>query len=344
VYRNRSDHDQDGIHRVALLQAAAKMTCYFCRQEGHLFRDCLKASGKEKKAIAEAIKARGYKGGKVEVKQGQSHLSVGSEELQECMDGVANVNINEDEASIGTLKGFVDAGQCEDGEEVDGVALIMPTSSSKRDFNCGRDMLWLDSGATKHTIFATEHLTNVYTSQVTLRQNCNAGYKLVNKKGFCLGFKFWASPDGIANLLSLTQLEETGHLVHYKTGGKMEVWTPDKQIIKFEKSAGVCRGMHYIDLSRPQDYIRAATSRDAFTFVETVRGRMEGFMADQVRRATDARDGLAMMGHPPQDKISRLVSNKSSIIQKVPFTVKDLSNSTALFGPDRGAIRGKTTR
>jgi hypothetical protein len=51
-----------------------------------------------------------------------------------------------------------------------------------------------------------------------------------------------------------------------------------------------------------------------------------------------------MMGHPPQDKISRLVSNKSSIIQNMPFTAKDLSNSTALFGPDRGTIRGKTTR
>jgi hypothetical protein len=28
----------------------------------------------------------------------------------------------------------------------------------------------------------------------------------------------------------------------------------------------------------------------------------------------------------------------------MPFTAKDLSNSTALFGPDRGAIRGKTMR
>ncbi|KAL7509872.1 hypothetical protein ACHAXN_006788 [Cyclotella atomus] len=194
-------------------------------------------------------------------------------------------------------------------------------------------------------MFAVKHLQDIYTSKVTLRQNCNAGYKLVNKKGSCLGFEFWASPDGIANLLSLTQLEETGHLVQYKTGGKMEVWTPSNKIIMFAKSTGVCRGMHYIDLSKPHDSIRDVTSKDSFTFVETVCGRMEGFTVEQVQRAADARDGLAMMGHPPQDKISRLVSNKSSIIQNMPFTAKDLSNSTALFGPDRGAmIRGKTIR
>lgn len=177
VYKNsRGDRDRDGVEGVALLQAAAKMACYICKGE-HPYRDCPKATTEEKKAVTEAIRAGGYKGGKVEVKQGQSHLSVGNDELQECMDGIANVNINEEEASIGTLEGFVDAGQYEDGEEIDGVALIMPTSSGKRDFNCGRDLLWLDSGTTEHTMFATEHLTNIFTSQVTLRQNCNAGYK-----------------------------------------------------------------------------------------------------------------------------------------------------------------------
>jgi hypothetical protein len=109
VYKNCADRDRDGIEGVDFLQAAAKMACYYCRGE-HPYRECPKASAEEKKPITEAIKAGVCKGGKVEVKQGQSHLSVGNDELQECMDGVANVNINEDEASIGTLEGFVDAG------------------------------------------------------------------------------------------------------------------------------------------------------------------------------------------------------------------------------------------
>eukprot|EP00956_Cyclotella_meneghiniana_P039836 scaffold180856_cov40-Cyclotella_meneghiniana.AAC.1 len=70
---------------------------------------------------------------------------------------------------------------------------------------------------------------------------------------------------------------------------------------------------------------------------------MEGFTKEEVCQcqATKARDAMAMMAHPPLDKMKHLVSN-TNLVKNIPFTVTDLNNSELLFGRDRGAIRGKT--
>lgn len=52
---------------------------------------------------------------------------------------------------------------------------------------------------------------------------------------------------------------------------------------------------------------------------------------------------MAMMAHPPIEKLKRLVS-MTNVIKNVPFDAKDLTNSNEIFGPDRGALRGKTVR
>jgi hypothetical protein len=71
---------------VALVQPSKGIECFVCKKN-HPYVQCTEATDKEKAAIAEAIKAGGYKGGKVKV--GQNHLTVGESELQECMEGVA---------------------------------------------------------------------------------------------------------------------------------------------------------------------------------------------------------------------------------------------------------------
>jgi hypothetical protein len=60
---------------------------------------------------------------------------------------------------------------------------------------------------------------------------------------------------------------------------------------------------------------------------------MEGFTAEQVRRATEARDAMAMMAHPPLAKMEHLVSS-ANVVANVPFTKSDLTNSVAIFGKD----------
>ena len=49
------------------------------------------------------------------------------------------------------------------------------------------------------------------------------------------------------------------------------------------------------------------------------------------------------MAHPWDDKLRHMVSN-TNIIKNCSFNLSDLTNSLALFGPDQGALRGKTVQ
>jgi hypothetical protein len=106
---------------VALVQPGRKMECFICK-ENHPYMNYKKATDEEKAAVAEAIKAGGYKGGPV--KDGQNHLTIGESELQECMEGISNVNITEEEASVDLS---IESREDEEDEDdtKDGVALVI---------------------------------------------------------------------------------------------------------------------------------------------------------------------------------------------------------------------------
>ena len=88
--------------------------------------------------------------------------------------------------------------------------------------------------------------------------------------------------------------------------------------------------------------MKARAVADSTTFIETVRKNYEGFTKEQVLKAIEARNAMAMMAHPRQDKMAQVVS--SNMITNCPFNEADLANSKIIFGPDRGGIKGKTVR
>ena len=144
--------------------------CFNCGEYGHLAASCEKLSDEDKKAVKNAGK------------QGQAHVNVGGDveaanrELQECIDGVANIHVGMDDASIGSLDdeyGFIN-----------GVSLYVSTAAERGRVDCGRNKLFLDSCATQHTMFGVEYLERVHLTDTYLRQNCNAGSKLTNKCGY----------------------------------------------------------------------------------------------------------------------------------------------------------------
>ena len=51
-----------------------------------------------------------------------------------------------------------------------------------------------------------------------------------------------------------------------------------------------------------------------------------------------------MMAHPLEEKFKKHVISSGHSIKNFNFTLQDVANPNALFGPDRGAIRGKTVR
>ena len=325
----RAERIDDG---VAFVQAGQKSKyntgnpkedpCYSCGKKGHIAKNCPELNAKERKEV-ELV-------GVVEFN------AITDAGLQECIEGVANVIMGMDDASIETAEDEDDV--VEDGA-FNAVGFIELSSGKARKVDCGRSRLYLDSCATENVMFAVENLTKCHTTGVTMRQNCNAGTKLTNRMGYWGGIKFWISPDGIANLLSIPKLQEAGFKIQFTD--KWRMLTPNNKLITFaQDDAGVCKGMPYINLDRIDDFCEEV--EDAPTFIESVRKNYEGFTAEQVKRAREARDALAMMAHPRGDRLAHMVS--SNVIENCKVRSSDLANATVIYGPDRGAIRGKTVR
>jgi hypothetical protein len=87
-----------------------------------------------------------------------------------------------------------------------------------------------------------KHLDNLRLAGATLCADCNAGTNFATKKGWYRNlFDLWLIRNGIANLLSLPQLEADGFTVSYHTGGNWIVTTPQgKEITFHRKENGVC--------------------------------------------------------------------------------------------------------
>jgi hypothetical protein len=168
------DRNSDGM---VFFQGGSK-PCHSCGKP-HLLKDCPDLTEEEKKAIYQAVKAGTYKKGG---QTGQTHTNVATEvSEQECIDGVANISVNLSDSSIVSAEGAEDEDIFVDG----GVGFLLPTDhwTNNKKVDCGRNKMFLDSCATNHMMFAVEHLTGCHTTKTFLRQNCNAGSKLVNWMG-----------------------------------------------------------------------------------------------------------------------------------------------------------------
>ena len=53
---------------------------------------------------------------------------------------------------------------------------------------------------------------------------------------------------GIANLISIPELEADGYVIKTDTNGEWQVVTPQGETIPFKRDKGICVGMTYIDL------------------------------------------------------------------------------------------------
>ena len=102
-----------------------------------------------------------------------------------------------------------------------------------------------------------------------------------HEKGTYGLWEFWLNSQGIANLLSIPQLERDGYEVDYNTKRKRVVTTPSGESIVFKRDTGVCAGMPYIDMRE---------HHEGFAMIKTVRKNFEGFTRKQVEDAIMARD------------------------------------------------------
>ncbi len=209
--------------------------------------------------------------------------------------------------------------------------------------------VYLDRCLTVHAFKSDKYLEGIKTEAQGVRINCSAGAVSTNKRGTYGSLKVWYLPDGIANIISMHELEGMYSITYNSWQGYYVVHTP-KGEVRFYKDE---QGLPYLDLEESseaavmllqegQHPCKEPKQEEAVTLVQTVRGNYEGYTKREVLKAKEVRRAQAMMGNPSEKDYKTMASN--NLIPECPITPTDISNARAIFGPDLPSVRGKTVR
>jgi hypothetical protein len=178
-----------------------------------------------------------------------------------------------------------------------------------------------------------------------IKINCNAGSVYTKQMGKYGRMKVWYIPDGIANIISMHELEKLYRITCDSWEGYYVVHTARGQV-HFHKDE---QGIPYIDLEKSgrmaaimlmQNASQQTTRSEGVALVQTVRKNYEGYTKREVMRAKEACPVQVMIGNPSEGDFKGMVS--SNMIKNCSITPSDITNANKIFGPALASMRGKT--
>ena len=169
-----------------------------------------------------------------------------------------------------------------------------------------------------------------------MRVHCNAGSCLTNLIGDLPGYRtVWYDPKAIANILSLRRVWDHYHISYDSAHQKFIVTKPSGKEFAFQESEG---GLHYLDTTCAQD--EQQQQGHVFT-VNTVRDNKKNFTNNEYLQAVRAWELQVLVGRPSDKDLIKIL--KTSSLPNCPVMPRDVIIANQLFGPDIGALKGKTT-
>jgi len=189
----------------------------------------------------------------------------------------------------------------------------------------------LDSQSTVDVFSNPKLLSNIRDARRSLTLYCNAGKAIITKKGDLKGYgTVWYHPDGIANILSLHNIQKKykvtydsaqgdGFVVH-KENGNNRVFMPSN------------KGLFYSDVKNDTAHV----------LINTVDKNKNKHTVKQYSNARKARSLQDIIGCPSTADYIKYV--EQGLIPNCPITKEDIICAEDILGPNLGSLKGKTTR
>lgn len=217
-----------------------------------------------------------------------------------------------------------------DGEQIESV--MTHSFNSKRAYVIPHGSVGLDSMSSVDVFGDERMLSDIRTVNARMTIVCNAGEVTVTQMGDLQGYgPVWYHPGAIANILSLSNVQKRFRVRYDSSKGDFfTVERPDGTTRTFSPTR---KGLYASKLWQPTE---------GAVMVTTVKSNQEAFTKREVKRATEARKLMAILGRPSEAHMREIVSQKQ--LQNCEVTEQDVRNALEIFGPDLGSLKGKTAR
>jgi hypothetical protein len=191
--------------------------------------------------------------------------------------------------------------------------------------------LLLDSCSTVNLIANKTLLHGIHTVPTTMHIRCNAGVTSTNLKGWLSNFPepVWYNPDGLANIMSLFVVKK-----HYRV-----CYDSDKQDALLVTKP---TGNTMVFKPTTKGLYALADHATGWVQVNTVADQQSEYTKREYCDAVLARKIQNIIMFPGVRAYTKIAD--SQLIANCPIGRADIAAAEQIFGPNLGALKGKTTK
>jgi len=178
-------------------------------------------------------------------------------------------------------------------------------------------------------------LTDIHTVKGSLKIHTQAGATTTKMRGNLRGYgEVWCCKDGIANILSLSNIKKK-HRVTFDSceGNQFVVHRSDGTARTFNESK---RGLCYLDV------VKSVQEEMDAVFINTVAENKSKYTETDYSKALLARKAQRRVGHPSLKTFLRIVDGKR--FKNCPLQREDLMAAEDIWGANMDGLKGKTVR